>query len=283
MSALGETLDHASLAAAQKVFRDGFFASCRASELVLPRRPLGEIFDDRVGKWLADRNVAVHLGSRVRYVERDARFVVRTDRERCEFDAVVVAVPWHKVSSLLCPELLAAMPALEHLERIERAGITSVHLWFDRPVVPVAHAAFVGRLSQWVFAEHCDADGACASRQHCQVLLSATHRIAKRRHDELLAEVFGELESIWPAVGQAKLLNCRVVAQPAAVFSMTPEVDRMRPSQQTPIANLALAGDWTSTGWPATMEGAVRSGFAAVERIAESGEGGGDRTEIAGS
>ena len=104
-------------------------------------------------------------------------------------------------------------------------------------------------------------------------MISASHRLPERKHDELLAEVCRELESVWPASARAavtaapSLLHGRVIAQPAAVFSVLPGVDRFRPPQQTPIENLALAGDWTATGWPATMEGAVRSGFQAVEAI----------------
>ena len=102
---------------------------------------------------------------------------------------------------------------------------------------------------------------------YCQVVISASHRLAPRKHDELLAEVRRELEAIWPAARAARLLHGRVVAQPAAVFSCVPGLDRFRPPQQTPIENLALAGDWTATGWPATMEGAIRSGYRAVRGL----------------
>ena len=173
VGALGETVDRASLAAAQKVFRDGFLASRRASDLVLPRLPLGEIFHDRLGKWLADRGVNVHLATPVRRIEGDdvfgtrrvpaphtacagygnrAETVVLADGTRRTFDAVIVAVPWHGVRALLAENLLAAMPALAGLERIEPAAITAVHLWFDRPITPLPHAVLVGRLSQWLFS-----------------------------------------------------------------------------------------------------------------------------------
>jgi protoporphyrinogen oxidase len=263
VSALGETVDHASLSAARKVFRDGFLASRRASELVLPRRPLGAIFHDRLGKWLAEEGVEVHLGTPVRRVEgRQGRAgaVALADGTRREFDSVIVAVPWRNVKSLFTEDLLAAMPALANVERIEPAAITAVHLWFDRPIAPLAHAVLIGRLSQWVFVDTGPAN-------HCQVVISGSHRLPERTHDALLAEVRGELESVWPAAHEARFLHGRVIIWPAAVFSVTPGVDRFRPPQQTPIENLALAGDWTATGWPATMEGAVRSGFRAVEAL----------------
>ncbi len=259
---------------------------------MLPRLPLGEIFHDRLGKWLTDRGVNVHLATPVRRIEGDnvfgtrrvpdphtacagysnrAETVVLADGTRRTFDAVIVAVPWHGVRALMAENLLAAMPALAGLERIEPAAITAVHLWFDRPITPLPHAVLVGRLSQWLFSSP---HTPCAEAAHgvcrlyyCQVVISASHRVPQRKHDKLLDEVCRELEAIWPAARAARLLHSRVVTQPAAVFSCVPGLDRLRPPQQTPIENLALAGDWTATGWPATMEGAVRSGYRAVEAL----------------
>jgi hypothetical protein len=185
-------------------------------------------------------------------------------------------VPWHSVRSLLADELLSELPSLSEVERIEPAAITAIHLWFDRPITPLPHTVLVGRLSQWLFAgpfgagvppANKKAGEAPAPQYYCQVVVSASHRLPSRTNDQWLADVRGELESVWPDARQAKLLRGRVVTMPAAVFSVTPEVERFRPPQQTPLENLALAGDWTSTGWPATMEGAVRSGYRAAEAL----------------
>ncbi len=268
VGALAETVEHASLAAARKVFRDGFLASRGVSDLLLPRRPLGEIFNDRLGERLANRGVKVHLNTPVRRIEGDRQLadaVVAADGQRRKFDYFIAAVPWRNVRPLLADELLSAIPTLENVEKIGPAAITAVHLWFDRPVVPLPHAVLVGRLSQWVFA---DEQTDSTSVQHCQVVISASHRLERRNRDELLNEVRGELQSVWSAVGDAELLRSRIIAQPAAVFSCLPGVDRFRPHQKTPISNFALAGDWTDTGWPATMESAVRSGYRAVNALA---------------
>ena len=265
VSALGETVDRASLAAARKVFHDGFWASREASTLVLPRRPLVEIFHNRLGKWLTDRDVRVHLDAPVRQIEGDGRRtgeLILCDGTRRAFDLMIVAVPWHGIRSLLADDLLSQMPSLADVERIEPAAITAVHFWFDRPITRLPHAVLVGRLSQWLFAKPSD-----AGRYYYQVVISASHRLAPRTNEQWLADVRGELELVWPEARRAKLLHGRVVTLPAAVFSMTPEVERSRPPQRTPLENLCLAGDWTSTGWPATMEGAVRSGRQAVESL----------------
>ena len=186
---------------------------------------------------------------------------------------MIVAVPWQCVRSLLAENLLSQMPSLADVERIEPAAITAVHLWFDRPITRLPHAVLVGRLSQWLFRRAgilpapADAGETPAPQYYYQVVISASHRLTPRENDQWLADVRSELESVWPEARRAKLLHGRVVTLPAAVFSVTPEVERFRPPQRTPLENLCLAGDWTSTGWPATMEGAVRSGRQAVVEL----------------
>jgi len=290
VSALSETIDRASLSAARKVFLDGFFASRRAYELQVPTVPLGEIFDWRARTALAKRNVAVHLGTPIKRIEGDAHRVtaiVLPDGSRRAFDFVIAAVPWHRVRSLFPEAMLAAMPALRHVDEIRPAPITAVHLWFDCPITRLPHAVLVGKLSQWLFqvktSEHeidsPEADsrppaermilytGKSIPQWSCQVVISASHELLGRRREAIVAEVCDELKSIWPGAEYARLLHWRVTTHPAAVFSCVPGLDRLRPSQKTPLENLMLAGDWTATGWPATMEGAVRSGYQAAEAV----------------
>jgi len=276
VSALGETLDRASLAAARKVFVDGFLASRRAYELEVPRVALAEIFDRRVGDWLRARGVTVHRRLRVKEIDGDAdraRAVVLPDGSRRPFDAFVAAVPWWTVRALFAPAMLPSLPALEHVERIEPAPITAVHLWLDRPIPSPAEAVLVGRTGQWVFRRGRKKTRADRrpetpeSGHYLQVVISASHELIGRPHEELVRRVRAELAAIWPAARRAKLLRWRVITHREAVFSVRPGIERLRPPQQTPIANLVLAGDWTATGWPATMEGAVRSGYLAAEAI----------------
>jgi uncharacterized protein with NAD-binding domain and iron-sulfur cluster len=102
------------------------------------------------------------------------------------------------------------------------------------------------------------------------VVISASHDLIGRDRDEVLSEIRQDLEAIWPAAREAQLLRWRLVTHPSAVFSTRPGLERIRPTQATPIENLVLAGDWTDTGWPATMEGAVRSGYLAAEVVLRS-------------
>jgi squalene-associated FAD-dependent desaturase len=272
VSALGETVDHASRIAARHVLTQGFLASREASDLLVPRRPLQSLFHDQSLRRLTELGVAVHLNAKALRVEGDAdrahRIAFINGAASEDFDAVIVAVPWRSIRPLLSNALFDAVPALEGLDEIEPGTIATVHLWFDRPITPLPHAALVDRLSQWVFAS-LEQDKA-NPRQHVQVVISAAHRLVDYDNETLKERVLDELHTLWPTVHAAKLLHARVVSYPAAVFSLQPGVEPLRPPQNTPVTNLFLAGDWTSTGWPATMEGAVSSGQRAVELLCES-------------
>jgi squalene-associated FAD-dependent desaturase len=283
VSALSETVDHASLAVAKKVFLDGFCASRRAYELLIPCVPLGEIFDRRAGAWLEEQGVRIHRSARVREIASPDAYglaVFLQDGTVQNFPAVIVAVPWFEL-----PFLFSASPVnfplqLDALKQIPIGTITAVHLWFDRAITALPHATLVGRLSQWLF------NGAIlmselASDRHghntqneksyyYQIVISAAHRVIKQDNKNLLQRVLNDLAAVFPDTRQAKLLHRRVVTMPRAVFSLQPGVDRVRPLQKTAVPNLFFAGDWTATGWPATMESAVRSGHLAVERLLES-------------
>ena len=100
-----------------------------------------------------------------------------------------------------------------------------------------------------------------------RVVISALRELAQRPRDEIINDVVTELTSIWPEAAAAKLLSARMITEQHAVFSVRPGSDDHRPPQRTAIHNLFLAGDWTATGWPATMEGAVRSGYLAAEGV----------------
>jgi uncharacterized protein with NAD-binding domain and iron-sulfur cluster len=140
-------------------------------------------------------------------------------------------------------------------------------MWFDRPITSLAHAVLVGRLSQWVFnrAGRPGAEG--ESGYYYQVVISASHDLAGRAREDIVEQVRGELSDIWPEAGTARLIRARVVTEHGAVFSPRPGIEALRPAQQTSRPRLLVAGDWTATGWPATMESAVRSGYLAAEAI----------------
>lgn len=270
-SALGESIDLVGLSAVKKVAVDGFLAHPTASDLWVPTRPLGDLFGDRLVNWLTSRGVRIMTGRQVTTVERDAggrATGVRVAGELLEAAAVILAVPW-RAAARLVPDLLPPVA-----DTFAGSPITAVHLWFDRPIIDLPHAVLVGRVSQWVFqGDEAPSGPSAASDEpahHCQVVISASRGLCGGDRRLLLETVVGELREIFPAARQARLLRSRIVTDPTAVLSVRPGVDRVRPGAETTVPNLLLAGDWTATGWPSTMEGAVRSGRLAAAAAARA-------------
>ncbi len=175
-------------------------------------------------------------------------------------DYCVLAVPFDRVADLLPPEL-AADPYFAGAAKLEPSPITSVHLWYDRPLTRLPHVVLVDCLGHWLFNRGEVAPG----EYYVQVVVSASRQLRPLGRDEVQRRVVEELGRLFPV--NATLLRAKVVTDPVATFSVVPGVDALRPPQVSPVRNMAVAGDWTDTGWPATMEGAVRSGFLAAEAI----------------
>jgi len=267
VSALSETVEHASVSAARKVFVESFLATRAGYELQVPQVPLGQIYGQPVEEWLGRNNVALRTACPVKQVvggTGSVRELELGDGQRVSCEAVILAVAWRRIGDLLREPLWAALPELRGIDQLESAPITAVHLWFDRPITDLPHAVLPGRISQWLFNRLAQTEGQSPAF-HYQVVISASRNLAGQPRGQIVASVLAELASLWPAAHNATLLQSRFVTEQNAVFSPRPGVDQLRPIQQTSIANLFVAGDWTATGWPATMEGAVRSGYLAAE------------------
>ncbi len=283
VSALSETLDRVDIASARKVFVDAFLSNREGWLVQIPTVPLDELYGERLHKWLATRGAAVRLQAgveRVMIENGQATGAVLRSGEIVPADHVILAVPHWLVLELL-PNDLREAPQLAKIGGLESAPISSIHLWFDRPILfPVRpenrhgndrdselpHAVLIGRLSQWVFNRGLLQSTAETGSSY-QVVISASRNIAEWSQQETIAKVCEELAQIFPRTREAQLLHSRLVTEHRAVFSNRPGASDRRPPQQSPVANLQLAGDWTRTGWPATMEGAVRSGYLAAENV----------------
>lgn len=282
VSALSETLDRIDVGHARKVFVDSFLRNRHGWEVWLPVVPLDELYETIVERGLTARGVVCRLQAGVRGIEdrcsriedRNSLTVELRSGEVIEAEQVVLAVPQYVVRDLL-PDAWRELPLFAELDRLETAPISSVHLWFDRPITDMRHATFVDRVSQWLFnrsairrvgSAHLEPPPTENSHYY-QIVISASRDVIDRPQAETIQTVVDELAAVWPAVRDARLIHSRLVTEHKAVVSMLPDVDRWRPTQQSPIDNLHLAGDWTQTGWPGTMEGAVRSGYLAAESV----------------
>ena len=269
VSALSETLERIAVKDARKVFVDMFLANRHGWELQIPTEPLDELYTQRVGQWLRQQGVEVRTStgvSRILTAAGRATGVELRNGQILSADEIVLAVPSFSVAALI-PDEIAALPEVQGISHLEWAPISSVHLWFDRSIMPLPHATLVDRLSQWIFARGSmpQPDGTMA--EYYQVVISASRQLAGREQSEIICEVVDELAAVWPAVRTARLVSSRVVTEHKACLSMLPQNEQWRPGSQSPIPNLSFAGDWTATGWPSTMEGAVRSGYLAAENV----------------
>uniref|UniRef100_A0A7C4LKJ4 FAD-dependent oxidoreductase n=1 Tax=Schlesneria paludicola TaxID=360056 RepID=A0A7C4LKJ4_9PLAN len=271
VSALSESLERMAVAAARQVIVQGFLAHRRAWEVWLPAVPLEELYGGRLTQWLSARGVEMRLLAAAEGVEIDDGLVQGVRLKSGEVvrgSHYVLAVPWHRAAALF-PPVWQSHSVLANLDRLESSPISSVHLWFDRPVLSLPHAVFVEGLCQWVFQRPVVSPQtpSHAGRHYLQVVISASRGVRERTAEDVLQQVLSELSAVWPAVKGAGLTHWRLVTEQRAVFAPLPAADAWRPPQQSPWPNLQFAGDWTRTGWPATMEGAVRSGYLAAENI----------------
>jgi hypothetical protein len=223
-----------------------------ASDLILPREPLGEMHGSAGGNILTLEGAVVRTNARVAAIEEDA--VVLTDSERIEGDAFVLAVPAVESSRLLG----------EPAPPLEDSPIVSVHLLFDRRILRHDLAALLGSTAHWVFDRGRLTGHEPERGQYLTVVSSGAPELLDVRGKEFVELIAGEVTG---RLGAAELLWSRVSREPAATFAARPGTEALRPGAATSRANVARAGAWTATGWPATMEGAIRSGRAAATTL----------------
>ena len=240
VSALNEEPARASAAPAFQVFLEGFLGSHRSYEMGVPAVPLGELYSAALERGLGNR-VRVHLRSPL----------ARLDPASGEADYYVSAVPFERVAEL-APELGLDLAPFEH------SPITGIHLWLDREATPLAQAALLDRTIQWMFRK---------SERHYQLVVSASRSLVPLARQEVIDLAWKEFREFFPAARGARLERAHVIKETRATFSAVPGLEALRPGPVTKFPNLFLAGDWTRSGWPATMEGAVRSGYLAAEAV----------------
>jgi hydroxysqualene dehydroxylase len=248
----------ASLAMAAMVFQVGLLTDAAAADIGWSRVPLGVLHGDRPLAALAASGVEVVLGAAVELVDEHG---VTVDGQRETFNGVVVAVP-HERAQQLVPAG-ARRDATDWAE-LGRSPIVTVHVVYDRRVTDLAMAAVLGDPNLWLFDR---TDGSGLGRgagQYLAVTVSAADAWIGRRPSDLVAEVTAALARRFPAAAAATVVDAVVSREHAATFRATPGSARRRPPAETAWPRLVLAGAWTDTGWPATMEGAVRSGHRAA-------------------
>ena len=257
----------ASLAMAAMVLRTALFGDRAAGDLGWARVPLAELHARAATAALTRVGVRVHQRARVDAIEtmEGAVSAVRVDGERLAADAVVVAVPHDEVAGLL-PR--GALDAPERCVELGMSPIVNVHVIYDRRVTELAVAACIDSPVEWVFDRTEAAgveDGQCLS-----VSISAATAELGQPAAALIRTHVAALAGLFPAAADARVREALVTREGHATFRAVPGSGARRPPSDTGISGLFLAGAWTSTGWPATMEGAVRSGLVAAAKALPS-------------
>jgi len=269
VSALNEDLELISVRYAAKVFRDSFMKSAQAGRMGLPTIPLSQLYAAGIG-YIHARGGEVLLRNSVSAFAPQADGVVITSNEgQKTFDLAVLAAPFQSLGNLLPPDEFS-VAIKNKLERFGSSPITGIHLWFDREITDLPHAALLDRTIQWMFHKSKFQEKREGPGSYVELVVSASKSLVQKSREEILEIAVREMAEFFPIVKEAKVVKAAVIKEVYATYSISPGLDQYRPTSISPWPRVFLAGDWTATGWPATMEGAVRSGYLAAEAVTSS-------------
>jgi len=268
VSALNEDLDRVSVPYAAQVVRESFMKSAAAGRMGVPTVPLTELYNV-AGDYITARGGDVRLRYGVESFRAEPDAVKLLDAgDEMSFDFVVSAVPFDVLSRIL-PQTSAAEPLRKVLGRFETSPITGIHLWFDRQITDLDHAVLLDRTIQWMFHKS-KLLGRNENGSYVELVVSSSKTLVEESRAEIIELALRELHEFFPGTRNANLVKSTVIKEVHATYSPRPGVDVYRPRPETVWPRVFLAGDWTATGWPATMEGAVRSGYMAAESLARA-------------
>ncbi len=290
ISALSEELDLISISAAAQVIRESM-KSPGARQMGVPTVPLTDLYN-KAGDYIRARGGVLHFrqpvegfdaeSSQIQLRLRDqkenqtegAPSFSRSVREDGDFDFLVVALPFDALARFL-PESPESATLREQITHFENSPITGIHLWFDRQISDLDHAVLLDRTIQWMFHKSRlqpmrtqDSSGVTGS--YIELVVSSSKTLVDKSRAEIVDLALAEVREFFPAAREATLVKSTVIKEVNATYSPRPGIDAHRPAATTAWPRVFLAGDWTATAWPATMEGAVRSGYLAAEAIART-------------
>ncbi len=269
VSALNDELDRVSVTYAAQVFRESFLKSANAGRMGVPSVPLTDLYN-AAGEYIRARGGEVCLRCSVDSFSCGSSSVqVCADGRQQEFEFVLLAVSFDSLSRLL-PNSSEANPLRTSLQQFESSPITGIHLWFDRQITDLDHAVLLDRTIQWMFHKSRLLSRTQDPGSYVELVVSSSRSLVEKSRPEIIELAVKELSEFFPPAREARLLKATVIKEVNATYSPRPGMDQFRPANATAWPRLFLAGDWTATGWPATMEGAVRSGYLAAESLARA-------------
>jgi zeta-carotene desaturase len=276
ISALSEDLDRISVSAAAQVVRESMKTPA-ARHMGVPTIPLTDLYN-AAGEYVRSHGGTLHFRCPVEGFSADSSQVqVRMrSKEGAEetFDYLVLALPFEALESLL-PAETQSTAIREKIAHFENSPITGIHLWFDRQISDLDHAVLLDRTIQWMFHKsrlqpmRAQGENGSGRGSYIELVVSSSKTLIDKSRAEIVDLALSEVREFFPAARDANLLKSTVIKEVNATYSPRPGIDAHRPTPVTPWPRVFLAGDWTATGWPATMEGAVRSGYLAAEALVD--------------
>jgi len=270
VGALNDTFANCSTKYAGQVFHEAFLKTVEGGRLGIPRVPLGAMYG-AVADVVTARGAEIVLRASVDGLTQDeSGWIVRAGDAEYRAESVVLALPFEQMQKLLprLPDDGARAELAEKLSHFVHAPITTVHLWWDRAITEYDHAVLLDTGIQWMFNK--SRIRGKTGEHYVELVISASAQELHEEREEIVQTALRELAMFFPKVREAKLLKSGVLKEARATFSVLPGLDQYRPAARTAWPGLYLAGDWTRTGWPSTMESGVRSGYLAAEAITGS-------------
>ena len=256
LAALNQPAAQAAAPVFARVLAEMFGTDPKAAAIALPTKPLHMMYAEPAREYIERRGGTVRTGTPAKVcIDRNKVTAVEAAGERWTAGAVVSAVPWFAVSELFDGDVSALTETLTHARHMTSCPIVTVNLWFDRQVIDEPFVGLPGRAMQWVF-----------DKSYLSLVSSGATPIVQLANHELVAMAHEELLAALPAVRAARMVRAIVVREPRATFSLAPG-QPARPSTETLVQGLYLAGDWIDTALPATIESAVRSGHRAAAAV----------------
>lgn len=272
VSACNEELHRISCYHGFKILRDGFLLNSEGYQFGVPSVPLGALYTEPTITALQQNSGVVRTKTTVESIQfddEDRRVlgVILVNGEQIPADYIVCALQSDLLWKILPESIRESYAYFKMVEHIEFSPICGVHLWFDRAVDCPPALALLDCQTEWVFNKTKNFKTANVTSTYLSTVVSASRMLSSRTKEEILEETIRDLQAALPSMKGATLLRWQVVRWPKATFSPIPGVEGMRPVQKSPIKNLYIAGEWTQTGWPSTMESAARSGYLAAEAL----------------
>ena len=270
LATLNETPERASADMFARVLDQAFMHTKQDSTMVISRVGLSDLYTADATRFIEAHGGEVRLNATVTSIDFEngqAVGVTLRQGERLAAEVIVSAAPYFMLKTMLAPEIIAINEQFRAIPEFTSAPIVSINLWYDEPVTDLEFVGLLDSRIEWVFNKNAIAGDRDSQRQHLALVISGAHEAANLPKEQLVELAINEMKRFFPAARCQEPAHSFVIRERDATMSHTVGMAKLRPPQRTPFSNFFLAGDWTATGLPATIESAVWSGQECARAI----------------